>query len=68
MDIKIDANDYFGNHENDGNLLSLNERIGEIAKLGFPIEFTDLGITVNNEEELCKIITEHFNKKGGNAK
>ena len=61
MITEVIGEDYFGDYQNDGNLLSLKQRINEIAKLGFPIKFTDWDATVNNENELRELVYEHFN-------
>jgi len=61
MTTKVKGEDYFGDYQNDGNDLSLKERIDEIAKVGFPIEFTDWNTIVNNDSELSELVNERFN-------
>jgi len=60
--MKIDVNELFKEVQNDGNNQSFKERVAEIAKLGFPIEL--IGLIVNNENELRKVLEAHFEKGG----
>lgn len=63
MSIKISLNDFFEDYQNDGNLLSFEERIEEIEKFAdYPIELEQT-ITVNNREELVSAIKEQLKSK-----
>ncbi|GAB6008282.1 hypothetical protein [Dysgonomonas reticulitermitis] len=60
MSIKISLNDFFKDYQNDGNLLSFEERIEEIEKSAdYPIELEQT-ITINNREELVSAIKEQL--------
>lgn len=63
MSIKISLNDFFEDYQNDGNLLSFEERIEEIEKFAdYPIELEQT-ITVNNREELVSAIKGQLKSK-----
>jgi len=59
--MKINVNELFKEFQSDGNAWSFDERVGEIAKLGFPIELT--GLIVENECELKNVLQAHFKKE-----
>jgi hypothetical protein len=57
----IDVKDFFADYSCDGNDWSFDERVNEIAKLGFPIEL--IGLIVNDEQELSKLLETYFRKE-----
>jgi hypothetical protein len=61
---KINIKDFFMDYPCDGNGLSFDGRVDEIAKLGFPMEL--IGLIVNNEQELSILLETYFKtEKGG---
>ena len=50
---KIDVDEFFKDYLIDGNDLSFDERVKEIAELGFPLS---LEVQVKNESELRKVL------------
>jgi len=60
MSTKIALKELFLDHEIDGNGSSINQRIEEIAKNGFPVEFIGTGVVMRDKEELTKKVYEYL--------